>query len=164
VAATPLARLLLALYVLLTAYATLYPLSGWRDPGVSPFAFLAAGWPKYLTAFDLLANVLAYVPFGLFCAAAVYPALRGGLAVLAATAAGAGLSLGLEAAQSFLPTRIASNLDVVANLAGACAGGVLGARLAPYLLEGSRLASRHDARRVVAVLAVESRDAVVRQR
>jgi VanZ family protein len=141
VAATPLARLLLALYVLLTGYATLYPLAGWRDPGVSAFAFLLAGWPKYLTAFDLAANVLAYVPFGLFCAAALYPAMRGGLAVLAAAASGAMLSLGLEAAQSFLPTRIPSNLDVLANLAGACVGGVAGARLAPYLLEGGRLAS-----------------------
>ncbi len=140
-AATPLARLLLALYVLLTAYAALYPLAGWRDPGVSAFSFLFSGWPRYLTAFDLWANLLGYLPFGLLCAAAAYPALRGTGAVLAATLSGAALSLGLEAAQSFLPTRIASNLDVLTNLAGACAGGVLGARLAPYLLEGGRLAS-----------------------
>ena len=140
-AATPLARLLLALYVLLIAYASLYPLSGWRDPGVSAFAFVFAGWPRYLTAFDLWANMLGYVPYGLFCAAAVYPALRSGGAVLAAAASGAALSLGLEAAQSFLPARISSNLDVLTNLAGAFVGGLLGVRLAPYLLEGSRLAS-----------------------
>jgi VanZ family protein len=141
VAATPLARLLLALYVLLIAYASLYPLSGWRDPGVSAFAFVFAGWPRYLTAFDLWANVLGYVPYGLLYAAAVYPALRGSGAVLTAAASGAVLSLGLEAAQSFLPARIPSNLDVLTNLAGAFAGGVLGVRVAPYLLEGSRLAS-----------------------
>jgi VanZ family protein len=145
VAATPLARFLLAVYVLLTIYATLYPFSGWRDPGVSAFAYLSSGWPRYLTAFDLWANVLGYLPYGLLCAAAVHPALRGAGAVLLATATGAALSLALESAQSFLPTRIPSNLDVLANLAGACAGGVLGARLAPGLMEGGRLARQRAA-------------------
>ncbi|MFY9317772.1 MAG: teicoplanin resistance protein VanZ, partial [Burkholderiales bacterium] len=76
-----LARVSLAAYVLLVAYATLYPLAGWRDPGGSAFAFLAAPWPRYVTAFDLAANFLGYVPYGLLCALALVPRLRAGAAL-----------------------------------------------------------------------------------
>ena len=44
------ARLLLAVYAVLTAYATLYPMDGWRDAGVPAFAYLSAPWrPQALT-------------------------------------------------------------------------------------------------------------------
>ncbi len=137
---SPLARLLFAVYVLLSVYASLYPFSGWRDPGAPALAFLFAGWPRYFTAFDFWANVFGYLPYGLLCAAAAFPALRGGSALLLAAVSGAAMSLALEAAQSFLATRVASNLDVLANVAGACAGGVLGAWLAPTLLQEGRFA------------------------
>lgn len=133
--ASPLARYLLAAYALLIVYASLYPLAEWRDPGVSAFAFLGAAWPRYLTAFDLGANVLGYAPYGLLCALAVHPWLRGAKAVLLAALSGAVLALALEAAQSFLPARIASNVDLLANLAGAAAGGIAGVLLAPWLLQ-----------------------------
>jgi len=44
---SPLARLLLAVYLLLIVYASLYPLTGWRDSGDDPVSFLGAGWPRY---------------------------------------------------------------------------------------------------------------------
>jgi VanZ family protein len=56
-------------YALLIVYASLYPLTGWRDSGSNPLDFLAAAWPRYLHAFDLATNVLAYLPFGFLCAA-----------------------------------------------------------------------------------------------
>jgi len=56
-----------------------------------------------------------------------------------ALVSGAVLSLLLETAQSYLPARIASNLDLLANAAGAAVGGVVGARLAPWLLDGGPL-------------------------
>ena len=65
---SPLSRFCLAAYVMLVVYASLYPLSGWRDPGGSAFAFLFAPWPRYVTAFDLVANFLGYLPYGLLCA------------------------------------------------------------------------------------------------
>jgi VanZ family protein/drug/metabolite transporter superfamily protein YnfA len=134
-----LARVLLAIYVLLVAYASLYPLAGWRDPGGSAFAFLGAAWPRYVTAFDLGANFLGYVPCGLLCALAARPRLTAAGAGLLAVVAGAALSLALEALQSYLPARIPSNLDVVANVAGAACGGAAGAWLAPKLLGGGPL-------------------------
>lgn len=133
------ARFLLAIYVLLAAYASLYPLQGWRDPGGPAFAFLAAPWPRYVTAFDVGANFLGYVPYGLLCVLATRPRLAGARAVLLAALSGGALSLVLELGQSFLPARIPSNLDVLANAAGAAAGGIAAMLLAPWLAGGGPL-------------------------
>jgi VanZ family protein len=122
-------------YALLVVYATLHPLDGWRDHGQGAFDYLSAGWPAYVVRFDVAANVLGYIPLGFLGAAALYPRLRGAAAFLVSVAGGAALCLLLEAAQSYLPTRIASNLDVVANVAGTLAGAAAGARVAPWLRE-----------------------------
>lgn len=135
---SPLSRILLAAYVLLVAYASLYPLSGWREPAGAALGFLFAPKPRYVTGFDLGANFLGYFPFGLLCALALHPRYARGAALIA-LASGAALSLALESAQSYLPARIPSNLDVLANIAGAAAGGVAGARLAPWLLDAGPL-------------------------
>ncbi len=137
--ASPLARFLLAAYVLLIAYATLYPLSGWREPAASAFGYLAASWPRYVTAFDLAANFLGYAPYGLLCALALRPRAGAGAAQLAVVASAAALSVALETLQSYLPARIPSNVDVLANVAGASAGGLAGVWLAPRLLGGGAL-------------------------
>ena len=136
---SPLARFLLAVYVLLVVYASLYPLAGWRGPGGSALGFLVAPWPRYVTAFDIGANFFGYVPFGLLCALVLRPRRPPAAAVALAVLGAAALSLALEAAQSFLPARIASNLDVLANVAGAACGAVGSAWLAPALLAGGPL-------------------------
>jgi len=59
--------------VLLIIYASLYPLTGWHDSGGDPLTFLGAAWPRYYTGFDLATNVVAYLPFGFFCTAALTP-------------------------------------------------------------------------------------------
>ena len=70
--ASPLARILFGVYVALAVYASLYPLADGRGHGLSPFAYLSAPWPRYVTGFDLAVNVLGYVPYGLLCVAALY--------------------------------------------------------------------------------------------
>jgi hypothetical protein len=85
--------------------------------------------------FDVAANVLGYAPFGLLGVAALHPRLKGAAALALVLAGAAALSILLEAVQSYLPTRIASNLDVVANVCGAALGAAAGVRLAPWLLE-----------------------------
>ena len=127
------ARISLGVYVLLVVYASLHPLSGWRDAGTPPFAFLTAPWPRWITPLDLVLNVLGYLPLGVLCAFALAPRLRGPAAVVAAVAGGAALSIVLEAAQTYLPARVASNVDVLANAAGALAGGIAGAIAVPWL-------------------------------
>jgi VanZ family protein len=132
--ASPLARILFAFYVLLTVYATLYPLRGWRMHGASPFSYLGAPWPTYITATDLTLNVLGYLPFGLLGVLALHPRVRGLAAFVLVVLAAFALSASLEAAQTYLPMRIASNVDVITNVSGALAGAVLALFIAPRLL------------------------------
>jgi VanZ family protein len=124
----------LLVYVFLVAYASLYPFEGWRSVGLSPFTYLSAPWPRYVTAFDVAANFFGYLPYGLLCVLALLPRVAGAAAIGVAALTGAALSLALEAAQSTLPARIPSNLDVLANLGGALTGALLAAWLAPWLL------------------------------
>ena len=135
----PLSLFFLLGYALLVAYASLYPLGGWRDPGGSAFDFLAAPWPRYITAFDLTANFFAYVPYGVLCVLALHPRLPGAAAVAGAVGTGALLSMLLEAAQSYLPARIPSNVDLLVNVAGAAAGGALAVVLSRWLRDGGPL-------------------------
>lgn len=143
--ASPLARILFAVCVALVLYASLYPLEGWRDHGASPFAFLGSAWPRYVTAFDVAANVLGYLPYGFLAIAALQPRLRGVPALLLAAGSAAVLSLGLEAVQSYLPARVATALDVLCNVAGAAAGALFGLALAPKLTGGRLRSLRHAA-------------------
>jgi VanZ family protein len=132
---SPVARYAWTAYVGLVLYASLYPWTGWRDLGVPAWAYLRAPWPLYLTQFDLLTNLLLYAPLGMLTPLALYPLLRGWKAWLAAVAAGALLSGCIEAVQTFLPERISSNVDLLANVAGAALGGALGVRCAQGLID-----------------------------
>jgi VanZ family protein len=129
----------LAVYAALVVYGSLSPWTGWRSLGVSPWAFLWAPAPPYVTAFDLTLNVLAYAPLGLLLALALHPRLRGAAAFAASAALAAGLSVLLECLQNYLPARIPSNLDILTNAAGAAAGALAGVLAAPKLIDGRRL-------------------------
>jgi VanZ family protein len=142
---SPLARIAFVIYVVLVAYASLYPMEGWRDHGMSPFAYLGSPWPRYVTSFDLAANILGYVPYGFLCVLALQPRFSPPAAFVAALASAAALSLALEAVQSYLPSRVATNLDVLCNLAGAACGAALAAVAAPALLGGPLKRSRANA-------------------
>lgn len=131
--ASPLARYLLLVYLLLVVYGSLYPLAGWRDQGLSPFAFLGAPLPRYFTWFDVALNVAAYFPLGLLAVLALAPRLTGAPAAVLALAGATAVSGLLEAAQSYLPDRIASNADLAANAAGAVLGAVAGVAIAGHL-------------------------------
>jgi len=120
-----LARYLLAAYALLVIYASLHPFSGWTDKGAAPFAFVTAPLPRYITGFDLAANVVGYMPLGFLAVLALYPLLRGMTAAALALAAALLLSLSMEALQTYLPNRIPSNVDVMSNALGALAGGLI---------------------------------------
>jgi VanZ family protein len=124
---SPLAAYLAASYVLLIIYACLHPLTGWQINGLSPFEYLFEPWPKYLRTEDIVVNILGYVPLGFV----LVPALidRSGRlgAVLLAVLLGALLSFSIETTQNFLPSRVASNLDLGNNILGTLIGALLGA-------------------------------------
>jgi VanZ family protein len=115
------------LYAALIVYASLYPFTGWRAPGASPLAFLGLPWPRWWTWFDLVTNLLGYMPFGaLVFGAMVRTGVRVRPAMLVACLAGAGLSFAMEFLQNFLPQRVSSNVDLGVNVIGTLAGAVLG--------------------------------------
>src|SRR5579875_3343925 len=128
-------RQALVAYAVLVVYGSLYPFSGWRSLGIGPFAFLTDPLPRYLTAFDVVTNVLGYMPLGALIVLALYPRWSGSLAVCAAFVGGALLSGAMESIQTYLPTRVASNLDLAANALGALIGGVLAAPATSALLD-----------------------------
>jgi VanZ family protein len=137
--AAPLARYLAVAYALLVAYASLHPLTGWRDTGAPLLDFLSAPWPRYYTGFDLVANILAYLPLGFLLVPALQPRLGMAAAALLAVLAGGGLSLGVEVLQHFLPSRVPSNIDLACNAIGAMIGTAAGMNWGRALVDGGRL-------------------------
>ena len=128
-------RQALIAYAALVVYGSLYPFSGWRSLGIGPLAFLTDPLPQYVTAFDVVTNVLGYMPLGALIVLALYPRWRGAAAVCAAFLGGGLLSGVMESIQTYLPTRVSSNLDLAANALGALVGGVLVAPATSALLD-----------------------------
>ena len=142
---SPLARTLLAAYLVLVAYASLHPFAGWRGHGLSPFTFLDAPWPRYVTGFDLAANVAAYFPLGALGVLALAPRLHGVAAALASVLGAAVFSIGVEAVQGYLPSRIPSNVDVACNVVGTAVGAFAALGIASWLLETGPLRRAREA-------------------
>ncbi|MXN80064.1 teicoplanin resistance protein VanZ [Burkholderia sp. 4701] len=133
--ASTLARQACAAYAALIVYASLYPFDGWLALGIGPFDYLFAPMQRYVTAFDVVTNVLGYLPFGALAVLALHPRWRGVGATLIAAGLGTLLSASMEALQTYLPTRIASNLDLAANALGTLLGAALVAPATGALLE-----------------------------
>jgi len=124
---TLLPHALAVLYGLAIAFASLQPFSPWIPPDPSTPFWVVAPWPRF-TRYDVIANVVAYVPFGVFVALwprRATPMARAALAL----ACGGALSFAMETLQMYLPPRDASLVDLAANGAGALLGGVAGASL-----------------------------------
>src|SRR5438046_1015435 len=91
-----LSRHLAVAYVLLVIYASLHPFSGWHDIGVGMWDYLDAPLPRYITAFDVISNILAYLPLGFLAVLALAPPLRAWIALPLVTAGAGILSALLE--------------------------------------------------------------------
>lgn len=137
-------RITLLFYGLLVVYASWYPLSGWRDNGMAPWAYLADRMPHYWTWFDLIVNVVGYVPLGALMVLAFYPLLRGRWAIAVTAISGILLATLMEAVQTYLPSRVPSNLDLVTNTLGIISGAVVGNWMRAQFLEKSRLRALRD--------------------
>nr|WP_246294688.1 VanZ family protein [Schlegelella koreensis] len=116
------------IYAAVIVYASLYPFAGWRAVSSSAFAFLAQPFSRYWIGFDVIANLVGYLPLGaLMFFAMVRSNWHAGRAALAASVLAALLSLTLETLQSYLPQRVPSKLDLMLNVAGGLAGVALAA-------------------------------------
>jgi len=133
-------RALSLLFVGVVAFVTLYPLTEWRLRTPGAFSFLAEGLPRWWTWFDVLSNVLAYLVLGLLLSLGWLGRLGTPAATLVGGLACVLLSLALETSQSFLPNRVPSLLDWLANGAGGIAGAWLGATLNRAAQRADRIA------------------------
>ena len=125
-------------YLLVIIYASLQPLRGWRMPAEDVYGFLTAPWPRYITLADVLFNVSAYVPLGFMLTLGLRIVMPPVAAVAAGLLLAVAVSIAMECVQMFLPARIASNVDVMANSAGA----LIGALAAPLFLPSQRIGAR----------------------
>ena len=132
-------RMALVVYAMLVVYASCFPFSGWHGNGLLPWSYLVEPMPHYWTGFDLAVNVIGYVPLGALAVLAMYPRLRGTQAVATASVAGIALAMLLEAVQSYLPSRVPSNLDLMTNGSGMLIGALVGEAIRSPVLEQSRL-------------------------
>ncbi len=124
--ASPVPRLLALAYVFALAYGSLYPWRGWRSIGVSPFAYLLEPAGRHWLFSDVVINMLMYLPLAMLLTLTRFARRRPLAALSLAVLAAGSLSLLLEAAQTYLPTRVPSRLDVALNTAGGLLGGLLG--------------------------------------
>jgi VanZ family protein len=119
---------LLLAWSALVVYASWFPLTGWRWPTTGLlFGLLRLPWPRWHDAFDVVANLLGYVPLGACLALTLARGTGDGARTgWRAVLAGSAVSYLLEVGQGLLPQRVPSLLDWLLNTAGATAGVVLG--------------------------------------
>ena len=115
------APLLLAVVTALIVYISLYPFR-FRPTGLSMVEALGhLTWARAGRS-EMLRNVLLYLPFGFCLALLIEPRFGRLAALLAATVAGAMLSLGMESLQASVEMRVASLKDLSLNGPGASSG------------------------------------------
>ncbi len=119
---------LVPVYVLFVSYCALVPFDQWDFNRPMDFQRIFVGWQNHILTFDIIQNLLLYIPFGFFLVFAfktkriVTPLLLTfGICLL--------VSFILECMQSFIPVRVPSALDIVLNTLS----GVLGALIALIL-------------------------------
>lgn len=142
--AMPLARAISLSYALLIIYVSLNPFDFNFDNGIAPWAWLDAPLPRFITLFDVSVNILAYIPLGFLLVFACYPRWRNFVALGIALGFSAALAFSVESLQTWLPTRIPSQMDWWANVLGGLMGGLLAIPLGPQWLSGSVVRRRFD--------------------
>jgi hypothetical protein len=84
--------------------------------------------------------VIAYLPLGFLLAVGLKARLSAGIAVIGATLLCAALSVTMEAVQMFMPSRIASNVDVLTNTLGSLIGALAASLFSPSQRLGAHVA------------------------
>jgi len=141
----PLARLGGLGCILLMAYASLNPFEFRFETPVEPWAWIFAPIPKYITFFDVSANIIGYIPLGFLMIFALFPKFRKWRALWLSVLVGMLLSAVLESLQIWIPGRISSRVDWWANSLGTLIGGLFALPFRPVWLSGSSIDQRRHA-------------------
>jgi VanZ family protein len=131
------APLLLAVFIALILYVSLYPFRFSADAPPVLETLRQLDWARASRG-DMFNNLLLYLPLGFCLALLVEPRFGRAVALVAAVGAGGMLSLAMEIAQASIAIRVPSltdlSLNATGSLAGAAAGSAwhaLGARMTP---------------------------------
>jgi len=136
-------RYLAAGYALFIVYVSLSPFSGWQEQGLYFSDVLTAPPGQTFTWFDFTLNAFSYFPLGFLLAYLLRNRCSGVQLVLLATLAGLSLSLLMEYAQMYLPSRVSSNSDLLSNSLGTLTGASVALLIAQYSWY-SRIEIWHD--------------------
>ena len=142
--AMPLARAMSLSYALLIIYVSLNPFDFNFQNGIEAWSWLDAPLPRFITLFDVSVNILAYIPLGFLLVFACYPRWRNFVALGIALSFSAVLAFSVESLQTWLPTRVPSQMDWWANVLGGVLGGLLAIPLGPQWLSGSAIRRGFD--------------------
>lgn len=144
-------RVFFLITVALILYGSLYPFHFiQRSLPYSPLVYLLRSWPPLLLTWvfrDALVNVILYLPLGLTGVLTSPGSWHRRRQFIAAVLFGLALSIGVELAQIYVPSRTTSMADVICNALGTALGAAL-ASLVPRRLESlhlARIAQRKDA-------------------
>lgn len=129
----------LVIYVLLIMYGSLYPLRGWQPPEQSLWSLLTGPWPRYISRSDILVNVVVYIPVGALLTWLLRDRLPLLLAIFLAALGSIALSIGMEYLQTYLPSRVASKLDVWVNGVGGLLGAITAWLISKFTRPGGKL-------------------------
>lgn len=139
--ASPFSRACLVAYTVLIIYASCYPFSGWQFETLAAYLDQIQEWPHYWIRFDILINVIGYIPFGVLIVFSCYPKISRTWSIPLALLSGLLLSFCMESLQFLLPSRVTSLLDIVTNSSGALIGALIGAAVTPAILDNGKLNS-----------------------
>jgi VanZ family protein len=155
-------HILAAVYALAIVFASLQPFGDFlARPADAPFWLFSPGRVR-APRFDVLVNLLAYLPFGAFIALVPHACPPAG-AWRSGRVAGFAMSFVMESLQAWIPPRDANVVDLVSNTLGALAGAAIAATIARRPAARARLsrwrrglfpAGRHRRRRARAARAV----------
>lgn len=137
---------LLFLYLLFIVYGSLFPLSDWQLPQQGLFASWADVAGMRVSRSDLLVNLLAYIPFGLFVFNALPQRYGKAARILQSLLLGVLLSFCMEYLQLYLPARTSSPVDLLLNTISTAFGAVLACSLGSSSAIGAilrRIRSKH---------------------
>jgi hypothetical protein len=119
----------LVTYTIALIVGTLYPMSGWRSSGLPVFGFLLDPWPRWWTWFDIVFNIVVYLPGGLLLAMVLRESRWARYAVLLAVWSAVLRRCRWRHCKACCPT-VPSRLDWLAITAGAWLGALLPLRAA----------------------------------
>lgn len=112
-------------YALFIVYASLSPFSGWQEQGLSFGEILLSPLAQTFTWFDFGINLLAYIPFGFLLTMMLRSYFPQRYGLWLGMLLGISMSVLMEYAQMYLPSRVSANSDLLSNSMGVVCGALL---------------------------------------